>query len=334
MMTELFGPFDGDDHHGFVRQLYKHVSNTEPMDNSDDLELMRSRYQKIKDFLSKSASVVGTIMASHNKEQICLGAKDTENVQLTIDDLQFLEPRGRFKLVLSNTTLFMEGKQASFRFPVDQISHMASVPSNASLKKEGEEFFVVRFSSPIKNNGKESRSVLMNLGKNINKPVSSSDGDTGIESDIVMKVLSRVSPISVIRPQRHLFASISQYKPFLRCYRGTQEGVIYPLENGVLFIKPSLFIAAEDIAQISAGRGGASGNTRYIDLKVIAMICTSAEQYFTSYCIQRLKNQVLHVSTFASPFPLQYLVVGLFYYCWSDANCINSLILLITDSCS
>ena len=46
----------------------------------------------------------------------------------------------------------------------------------------------------------------------------------------------------------------------------TQEGVIYPLECGVVFIKPTLFLPAEEIASINAGRGGGSGQTRFVDL--------------------------------------------------------------------
>ena len=56
-MTELLGFFGNDDHQGFVRQLYKHVLNAERImdDDSEDFEFLGSRYQKIKEFLSKSA---------------------------------------------------------------------------------------------------------------------------------------------------------------------------------------------------------------------------------------------------------------------------------------
>ena len=37
--------------------------------------------------------------------------------------------------------------------------------------------------------------------------------------------------------------------------------------GGLVFIKPLVFIPSENIASISAGRGG-SGNTRYVDLQV------------------------------------------------------------------
>jgi hypothetical protein len=40
------------------------------------------------------------------------------------------------------------------------------------------------------------------------------------------------------------------------------------LKNGLIFVKPLLFIPTEDIASLSAGRGGGSGNTRYVDLEI------------------------------------------------------------------
>jgi hypothetical protein len=65
-----------------------------------------------------------------------------------------------------------------------------------------------------------------------------------------------------------LFQTIAQQKEYLRCYKGIQEGAIYPLENGVVFVKPLLFLPAEEISSLTAGRGGGAGNTRYVDLKV------------------------------------------------------------------
>ena len=71
-----------------------------------------------------------------------------------------------------------------------------------------------------------------------------------------------------MRPRSDLFETVAtnDAKPFLRCHRGTQEGAIYPLECGVVFIKPTLFLPADEIASINAGRGGGSGQTRFVDL--------------------------------------------------------------------
>jgi hypothetical protein len=61
---------------------------------------------------------------------------------------------------------------------------------------------------------------------------------------------------------------VSQQKPFIRCHKGVSEGAIYPLHCGLLFFKPLIFIPADEIASLTAGRGGGSGNTRFIDLQI------------------------------------------------------------------
>jgi hypothetical protein len=107
-MTELLGFFGNDDHQGFVRQLYKHVLNAERImdDDSEDFELLGSRYQKIKEFLSKSALVVGSILASHKKKKQHIQKSNKNN--LSNDALLvFLE----FILSLRFIVFYMEWKR-------------------------------------------------------------------------------------------------------------------------------------------------------------------------------------------------------------------------------
>jgi len=52
--------------------------------------------------------------------------------------------------------------------------------------------------------------------------------------------------------------------PFLRCYSGVNDGVLFPLESGLLFFKPPRFFHRNQLNSILAGRG--SGGSRYIDL--------------------------------------------------------------------
>ena len=56
--------------------------------------------------------------------------------------------------------------------------------------------------------------------------------------------------------------------PFVSCYYGTKDGVLFPLKDGsLLFHKPPFFIPAKDVQGITTGgRGG--GNSRYVDLVV------------------------------------------------------------------
>ena len=80
--------------------------------------------------------------------------------------------------------------------------------------------------------------------------------------DLVRTCIGR----KLCRPSARVFLT-SKGDPFLRCYKGIQEGSLYLLSEGILFLKPIVFIAIEDIASLSAGRGG-SAQTRYIDLQV------------------------------------------------------------------
>jgi hypothetical protein len=68
------------------------------------------------------------------------------------------------------------------------------------------------------------------------------------------------------RPNKALFQT-STGGSFMRCYKGVQEGALFPLAEGILFFKPALFVPSKDVGSIEAGRGG-SAVTRYIDLKV------------------------------------------------------------------
>ena len=56
--------------------------------------------------------------------------------------------------------------------------------------------------------------------------------DRDLESLVLTKVLQTVTGVKVTRPQKHLFQTVSQQKEYLRCYRGIQEGAVYPLESG------------------------------------------------------------------------------------------------------
>jgi len=51
--------------------------------------------------------------------------------------------------------------------------------------------------------------------------------------------------------------------PYLKCYQGVNDGVILPMEEGLLFFKPPMFVHRSELHSIAVGRGGGS---RYIDL--------------------------------------------------------------------
>jgi hypothetical protein len=58
--------------------------------------------------------------------------------------------------------------------------------------------------------------------------------------------------------------------PFVSCYLGVNDGVLYPLEEGLLFYKPPRFLPRSDLHSIACGRGGGGGDSssRYVDMVV------------------------------------------------------------------
>lgn len=221
----------------------------------------------IKAILQKSiATLSSTILDEERKNAAVIDLSDS--VVLTLDQAQMLEPRGRFKTVLTVDGMSMTGKSGVLNLLWSQISVIAQVPNANCTKKDGEDilFFHLKDVSYM---GKPLQNIVWNLNKLSKEQLKASYGPihfSGSESVVVSGVVESLSGVALAKPQANLFTSLKQL-PYLRCHKGTQEGVLYPLQCGVLFLKPSLFIPAEDVAAIAAGRGGAA-QTRYIDIQV------------------------------------------------------------------
>jgi hypothetical protein len=58
--------------------------------------------------------------------------------------------------------------------------------------------------------------------------------------------------------------------PFINCYQGVNDGVLYPLKEGLLFFKPPKFLPRSELYSIACGRGSGGGQTssRYVDMVV------------------------------------------------------------------
>jgi hypothetical protein len=240
--------------------------------SSSSVEVVKEQKEtlaEVKDFLSKTITLINGKISSEDKKVLSFDENQMGEIIHEFPDLQLLEPRGRFKVCLTRNCFLLEGKSGGGMIEYDKVKHLILLPSHTTSKKEGEDYFAVILKTPVKICGKEMKSILFNLGKSIPKPKPDETVEISeTESDKVSREFQRASGLRVQRPDPRLFRTVSNQKSFLRCHKGTQEGAIYPLECGIIFIKPLLFLGADEIASLSAGRGGGSGNTRFVDLKV------------------------------------------------------------------
>ncbi|CAM9428169.1 unnamed protein product, partial [Hapterophycus canaliculatus] len=89
---------------------------------------------------------------------------------------------------------------------------------------------------------------------------------SGSQGTLVLSALQLLSGVRPDLPDRGLFAS-RDGKSFVKCHHGVNEGSLFTLKQGLLFMKPALFLPRDDIDQVVCGRGG-SATTRYVDLVV------------------------------------------------------------------
>jgi hypothetical protein len=198
-----------------------------------------------------------------------VGMSQATRPDTVIDNAQFLEPRGRFNVSITNSGLLLQGKQSLFA-PWTKITHIARVPSHSSTKKEGEDVLAIKLSTEncVEMNGKPVKHLVWVVGNSINPT-----GET--ESNMVSEAIQALWKKRIGGINKSVFQTALNQKAFLRCYNGLQEGGLYPLKCGVVFIKPLVFVPIEEIASVAAGRGGGTGNTRYVDLHVSWQICLS-----------------------------------------------------------
>ena len=63
-------------------------------------------------------------------------------------------------------------------------------------------------------------------------------------------------------------SSTTEGLPYVGCYKGFNDGALFPLREGLLFFKPPLFVHRSKLVSISCGRGSGlgGGSSRYVDM--------------------------------------------------------------------
>lgn len=81
--------------------------------------------------------------------------------------------------------------------------------------------------------------------------------------------------------------------PFVKTYFGVQDGCLFPMEQGLLFFKPPLFIPRSKLHSIACGRGNGA-SSRYVDMHITLDDDTAME--FTNISREELSvlNSYIH----------------------------------------
>jgi len=249
------------------------------------------KLHQLKDLLQKSITIItkncnDIIKAAATKASSSSSSSSGEaETFLVIEEAQFVEPRGKFKATINKGGLFLEGKQGNLFINWSNFARSACIPSSSSSKKEGEDILVFVLSEPVKLNNKDISNFQWILNKSDKKVVNitfDSNNVSGTEAAIVPKLVRRLTDKSVDIPRPAIFSS-KKDKPYLLCHKGIQEGAVYPMKSGVIFVKPLLYIPFNEIASVSAGRGGTQVTTRYVDL----IIETADERQYEFTNIER-----------------------------------------------
>jgi len=106
---------------------------------------------------------------------------------------------------------------------------------------------------------------------------TTTDDDNGDGTSSVILPITRIyhprhpsAPTSIRAPflsfQDANSSSTSAGMPFLACYHGVKDGVLFPLKEGILFTKPPTFWPRSIFSSIACGRGTNSNASRYVDL--------------------------------------------------------------------
>lgn len=242
--------------------LMKSAVSKEPLNEVIRLEMLLKVLQKSVTIVTKS--IADEKISAFNNERA------SKDVHLTIEDLQLFEPRGRFNISMDSNGISIHGKGISSKIYWGGISYVISLPNPQSSKKDPTSQLALSLSEDILYNSKPIRNLLMILSSSRQMTITEPFVLAGDQLHCFTTLLEHGWGKKIANCQPTIFQSANGQLS-LRCFRGVQEGSLYLLADGVLFLKPMLWIHADNISSITAGRGG-SAQTRYIDIIITSTV--------------------------------------------------------------
>lgn len=198
-------------------------------------------------------------------ELINLGDSLAEEIEISM-----IAPRGRLKVTLFEDGIYcINAKDESFKIRPHQAKQLVVFPKPEEIRKKGARDMVVLTL-------KQEEGVVFKK-----KTLSQLCFQLPNDSSFLENFRTSLNLTNMVRVGKG--ADVDDWKfvshkegntstttggmPFVKCYQGVQDGHLFPLQEGLLFFKPPLFVPRADLHSIACGRG-ASGQSRYVDLNI------------------------------------------------------------------
>ena len=129
--------------------------------SKDDVTILRELSEFLKKCSSTTAALVESAakanrlaIASASNFSVTASVGEVSNQTnsgdvISVDNMQLIEPRGRFGAIFSDRCASFENKSTGVRIEWGNIAHAICIPNNASAKKDSEDVIVLIFNSPI-----------------------------------------------------------------------------------------------------------------------------------------------------------------------------------------
>jgi len=237
--------------------------------------------------LGKHVAVVGDFLSAHEASmgvqahfQAIVGALPNEEIKKesplkTVDPGQgwcilsqqsFQTPRGTFDVeFISDGKIILHGKSSQHVIEVENIEMVFALPSHVgssrlmlALRSEiqfGKSKSDVLLATP-KPSPKMSHLSMTTLKESPNNLLEAATSVDETPMNLWKLILSEHSrEPRWVEPDLAFFSS-STSKSFVKCFYNVQDGLLFPLKEGLIFInKPALFLRRQSLSRLEIGQG-------------------------------------------------------------------------------
>ena len=196
-------------------------------------------------------------------------------------DISMMQPRGKLSCTFHEHGLSCKtNKQEHVQVAHTTVQRIVVFPKPEdcrTAKSVRDMVLIVLQEDGIKINSKPQSQLCFQL-----PPLDCPNGDSWIDFLCESFHLDKNTDVAIVPHPKQIESDRKDYKfksfsdvnsssttaamPYVSCYQGVHDGVLYPMKEGLLFFKPPQFVPRSRLHSISCGRGG---NSKYVDLKCI-----------------------------------------------------------------